>query len=217
MSEVSASFAFEQLEPSAPPDPNEPERILAYAAAQAGRVLEHARAQGREQGLAEGRELGLAQTSSAAQALDRALGEIESAQAELASSLEHSAVELAFDLAAKIVAGALEAQPERVLDVIAGALRSCGERRRITVLVDPDDLELVTGSIEQLRGRAGGVESCEVQSDRRVGAGGAIVRTAEGEIDARLAMKLERAREIVRAALSEPEPAAGEGRRRSRR
>ena len=31
----------------------------------------------------------------------------------------------------------------------------------------------------------GGIESCDVQAERRVSRGGAVVRTAEGEVDAR--------------------------------
>jgi flagellar biosynthesis/type III secretory pathway protein FliH len=47
----------------------------------------------------------------------------------------------------------------------------------------------------------GGIEHCEVQAERRVGRGGAVVRTPDGDVDARAEAKLERAREVVEAAL----------------
>jgi len=47
----------------------------------------------------------------------------------------------------------------------------------------------------------GGIEHCEVQAERRVARGGAVVRTPEGDIDARIESKLERARDVVAAAL----------------
>ena len=69
------------------------------------------------------------------------------------------------------------------------------------MLVHPDDLELVRGAMGGLIAALGGIEHCEVQAERRVGRGGAIVRTPDGEVDARLETKLERAREVVEAAL----------------
>ena len=46
-------------------------------------------------------------------------------------------------------------------------------------------------------GELGGIEHCEVQAERRVRPGGAIVRTSEGEVDATLETKLARAREVL--------------------
>ena len=43
----------------------------------------------------------------------------------------------------------------------------------------------------------GGIESCDVQSERRVSRGGAVVRTAQGEVDATLETKIARAREVL--------------------
>jgi flagellar assembly protein FliH len=55
--------------------------------------------------------------------------------------------------------------------------------------------------VATLRAELGGIETCDVQSDRRVGRGGVILRTDAGEIDARVETGLERAREIVAATL----------------
>jgi flagellar assembly protein FliH len=60
---------------------------------------------------------------------------------------------------------------------------------------------LVSECCEQLRTELGGIEHLAVQSDRRIGPGGAIARTDEGEIDASLETQLARAREIAAAAL----------------
>jgi flagellar biosynthesis/type III secretory pathway protein FliH len=51
--------------------------------------------------------------------------------------------------------------------------------------------------MDALAGQLGGIEHVDVQEERRVGRGGAIVRTADAEIDASLRAKLERAREVV--------------------
>ena len=104
-------------------------------------------------------------------------------------------------LAEKIVAGTLDAQPERVLDVVRGALRRLTERRRVTILVNPDDLEIVRAASGGFAAELGGIEHCEVQSERRLARGGAVVRTDEGQIDASVETQLARARELVEAEL----------------
>jgi flagellar assembly protein FliH len=87
------------------------------------------------------------------------------------------------------------------MDVTRNALRHLAERRRVTVVVNPADLELVSECAEQLRTELGGIEHLSVQSDRRIGRGGAVARTDAGEIDAAIETQLARAREIAVAAL----------------
>jgi len=194
------TYPLEQLEPTAPRR-GSAAGILERAAAEAERVREQARAEGRAEGLRQGHADGLAEVQAAALALAQALGDAQGLRERIAQETERDAVELALALAEKVLAGALEAQPERVLDVVRGALRRFADRRRITVLVDPADLERTRAAIAALASEAGGVEQCEVQADRRVGRGGAIVRTLESEVDATVATQLERARELVQAEL----------------
>jgi flagellar assembly protein FliH len=203
-----AAYPLEQLEPSAPPPAGTPARLLADATAEAERIRERAREEGHAEGRAQGHADGIAEARAAAQALHAALADLQGQTEEIAQAVELDAVELAISLAAKIVAGTLEVQPERVLDAVAGALRRIVDRRLITVLVDPADIEVVNDAIGELQARAGGVELCEVQADRRVGRGGAIVRTLESEIDATVQTQLERAREVVRAELGREEPSS---------
>ena len=86
-----------------------------------------------------------------------------------------------------------------MLDVARNALRHLTERRRVTLVVNPDDLELVSECVEQLQSELGGIEHLGVQSDRRIARGGAVARTDAGEIDAGIDAQLGRARELVAA------------------
>lgn len=194
-------YAFEHLESSAPPNPTAPEQLIARAQAQADEIREQARAQGFDEGFADGVQQGRDAVQAATLALGQALAQERSQREQLTLALAHDAVELGLELAGKIVHGALEVQPERVIDVVRDALRPIADRRRITILVDPEDLEIVTDQIDALRAQAGGIELCEVQADRRVGRGGAIVRTSEGEVDACVETQLEKAREVIVAEL----------------
>jgi flagellar biosynthesis/type III secretory pathway protein FliH len=168
--------------------------------------VDRTREQAWAEGAADGRQAGLAQAAELARpalaALSDVLGQTEGLRAELAATLERDAVELAIALAEHILGAALEVQPERVIDSVRGALRRLHDRRQVTAVVNPEDLELVGELVERLRGELGGIEHLGVQADRRIARGGAVVRTLEGEIDAQVATALERARAVVAAELA---------------
>src|SRR3954454_13673504 len=197
-----AEFDFETLEPIAPPasPATQAEQVLDVLA-EARAEAEQLRQAALDQGYAAGRAEALEALTPALSALASAVTQIREQQALAAEELERRAVELGLALASNVLVGALAVEPQRVLDSVEGALRGIVERERITVMVNPDDLEIVRGAMEELRTSLGGIEHCEVQAERRVARGGCIVRTPVGDVDARIETKLERASEVVAAAL----------------
>lgn len=205
MSDAVVSYDFEQLEPSEAPPRDAPARLIAQAHADAERIRELARAEGYEQGRLTGLEQGSAEIAGASSALSEAVRSVEALRVEVVEAVETDALELALMLAGKILAGAFQARPELVVEIVQGALRRLSDRRRITILVNPADLEVVKAAIGELTAQGSGVESCDLQSDERVALGSAIVRTAEGEVDASVHTQLERAREVITATLQKGE------------
>jgi len=193
-------YAFEPLAPLASVSDDDPDP-LAEARAEAEQI----RAKARRSGEAEGRAAGLAHAHAEGQqavaAFAAALAALQQTRAEVLAALEQDALEFSFALTERILAGVLSAQPERVLDVTRNALRRLTDRHRVMLVVNPADLELVSDSVPALRAELGGIEHCDVQADRRIRRGGAVVRTDAGEIDATIEAGLDRAREIVAAAL----------------
>src|SRR3954452_19556985 len=199
------AFDFEQLAPpprvERPPSMSEAHdrarAIIAAAEAQAQSIREQARREGYAEGMVTGRadlrQLG----EPAVQALSDAVERVRVIEAEAADAVERQAVTLAVDIAEKVVAGAIAVEPERVLDVVRGALRALVERERLVIQVKPADLALVNEAMGEIAGSLGGIEHVDVQEERRVPRGGAVVRTTVGEVDARIGTKLERAREAV--------------------
>ncbi len=190
MSENIVSYAFRELE-AAPTKPVDARELRAQA-----------EAQGYAEGHAAGLQRAQAEMADAISALNTAAAGLETMRDELATAIEVDALDLAFNIAERIVGGALEVQPERVIDVVRGAVRRIAERHHITVIVSPEDLETFSGAIDDLRGELGGIENCNVHADRRVGRGGAIIRTSEGEIDVRIETQLQRVRELVESELA---------------
>jgi flagellar assembly protein FliH len=197
-----ADFDFQTLEPPAPPrtpvsDAEAVMDVLAEARAEAEQI----RIAARNEGYASGRADAVASLEPALAALTQAIGDVRSRQAELATELERRAVELGLALSKKIVGVTLGLDPSKGVGAVEMALRGIVERDRITVLVNPDDLEIVREAMDGLRSSLGGIDHCDVQAERRVGRGGAIVRTPVGDIDARVETKLERAGEVIASAL----------------
>lgn len=191
-----ASYSFEQLE--APPGGVHNENdLLTSAWSEAERIRADARQAGEEEGRAAGFAQARAEIESALAALHEAMAATVKHREELTAMLEHDAAELAFRIGEQIIAGALEVQPERVLDVARNALRRVTDRRRIVLVANPADLEAIGKAVPDFQSELGGIEHCDVQSDRRISAGGVILRTEAGEIDTTLETGLERAREIV--------------------
>jgi flagellar assembly protein FliH len=195
-----AAYAFEELHAPAG-SAHSAADVLSAALAEADQVRAQAYAAGHSEGHAAGIEAARAEAEPALSALTAALQAIEQLRDHLISELELDAVELAFSLCEQVLAGVLSVQPERVVDVARNALRHLSDRRQVTLVVNPDDLAVMADSVSELETQLGGIEHLAVQSDRRVARGGAIARTDSGEIDSGIDTQLQRAREIVVAAL----------------
>jgi flagellar assembly protein FliH len=188
---MSSSFEFPELE--APPAPA---ALLAAAESERRKAeLAEQLAAAREEAFAEGLAAGRAEIGPAVQALGAAARELREEAGAAAELAERAAAELALRIAEKVLGAALEVRPELVLGVTRGALRRLVEPRQATLLVNPDDVELVRGAVAELGGEHGA--PLAVRSERRVPRGGCIVRTEAGEVDARVAGQLERAAKVV--------------------
>src|SRR5258705_13729755 len=139
-----ADFSFQTLEPLAPPrtpvsDAEAVLDVLAEAREDADRIREDAR----NQGYAAGRADAVASLEPAIAALTQAIADLRAQQADMATELERRAVELGLALSKKIVGVTVGLDPTKVVGAVEMALRGIVERGRITVLVNPDDLEIV--------------------------------------------------------------------------
>jgi flagellar assembly protein FliH len=200
-SEAARPFALDELEQLGPAPSVDPLRAAAAVVEAAHREAEALRAQavqdGHAEGLRRGREEAAVALAPGMQALQAALGEVAAARDEIVASAERRAAELAVAIAEKILVGALDVQPERVVDVVRGALRGLLDGERIVVCVHPADVELVRSAGPELTDA-----HVEIHGEQRVPRGGALVRTSVGEVDARVGVKLDAVRDLVAAELA---------------
>ena len=195
-----AAYTFRQLEAPAG-SVRDVADVLSAAHADAEHIRQRARAAAEAEGRAAGLAAARAEMEPALQAIRGTVEALEALREQVVSELEHDAVALALRVAEQIVAGAIDLAPERIVDIAAVALRRIRDRQHVTLVVNPADLDLVSQAVTRLQSELGGIEHLNVQSDRRVGRGGVLARTDEGEIDASIETQLARAREVVIAEL----------------
>jgi flagellar assembly protein FliH len=171
--------------------------VIEEPAGRSASTVESVRQEAFDEGFAAGVAHAQTQLDGPASAMAAAAEQLQAMRGDAAASVEPAAVELALRIAEQALGAWLVADRGVVVEVVRGALRRLVERDRVLILVNPDDLEIVRDHASRLVGELGGIEHCEVQAERRVRPGGAIVRTAEGEVDATLETKLARAREVL--------------------
>jgi flagellar biosynthesis/type III secretory pathway protein FliH len=164
-------------------------------------LTQAARDRGMLAGFEAGRKEALTALEPAMDAVYTAINDMDRAQEEFLLQAEQAAVDLALQLARKILAATIEVDRETVLKVVNGALRRTTAREQLVIEVHPDDFELVRDAADDLATRVGGIHRLDVIAERRVDRGGCVVRTTEGEIDAGIGEQLERAAEVFQKTL----------------
>jgi flagellar assembly protein FliH len=156
---------------------------------------EAARVQGHEIGYKDGYAEGLAAAEAAtAESLRRLadlLNGIHENHTVFYRAAERQVVDLALQIAQKVVEREVENMPDLAVNVIRAALDEMDARTAIRVRVNPDDAELLQRRWAQVVPPGVSADQVELQPDERVQPGGGIIETTHGQVDAQLSTKLE--------------------------
>ena len=188
---------------------SEAQRIIAEAKATAEQMIAQARAMrdaelqaAREEGHAQGYEAGLEAADRDTAALiataEAIAANVAKERDQLLAESEGEVVELALEIANKLVNAAIDVDPALVVDVCRGAMRKAFQRETLTVLAHPDDLEMLRSAGPAMAQELGGIHQLDFVEERRLQRGSVIVRTPVGEIDATFASKGEKIADALR-------------------
>ena len=170
------------LEPAVPPPPDLLE------------LEEAARVQGYNVGHEEGYAAGMAAAEQAiAEQLRRLtaiVNGVHETNAAFFRAAERQVVDLSLQIAQKVVEREVENMPDLAVNVIRAALEEMDARTAVRVRANPDDVEVLRRRWTQVVPPGIGPERIELQADERVQAGGAIIETTHGQVDAQLDSKL---------------------------
>ncbi len=167
--------------------------------------LEAGRVQGHEQGCAERRE----QLTQLEQAWTTALQSFERDRSGMMIEARQDILELAVQLARRVVKRAIEADPTLVIDQAGAVLSAAARSSRLVLRVHPDDVTLVREALPSLKASTSRTEHIEVLTDPALPRGSCTAQSAGGGVvDGTITTQLDRIAQALLVSRSEP-PAPG--------
>jgi flagellar assembly protein FliH len=171
--------------------------LVTAARDQAEQIAANARAEGYETGYAEGVARAERELQDLFRFAETAVREIADTRTRIIEESEDALVELAVQVASKVLQTSLEIEPRHVTGVLRGALRKAYVRDHVQVVCNPDDLALIEQASSDLAAQVGTLHNLELIGDRRITRGGVVVRTPGGDVDATLESQLDRLRHAM--------------------
>ena len=104
--------------------------------------------------------------------------------------MENAIVPLALTAVKKIIGRELETKPEAIVDVVATALKSVSNHRRIAIYVNGADLEQVEAQRSRLKALFEHLETLSISARDDVQPGGCKIESESGIINAQLSNQL---------------------------
>lgn len=103
-----------------------------------------------------------------------------------AEAAEADIVKLTLVIAEKLVQQELATHPDLIVGFIRAILKETSENQRLTIQVNPDDLELINKHLPELKQTLGSVKTFEAESNSSIPRGGVILDMDSGMLDARI-------------------------------
>lgn len=191
---------------------------LAAASQTAQLQREEAHKEGHQQGYAEGREEGL--EAGYKEGMDAAVQEMQTklqeavAKAEqilvtaeqqakdIVIGAERHIIDISMAVVSKILAREIEENPMVVLPIVTAALKKVRDQEQIEIRVNPEEYHLLLQARKDLQLVLGREQALQIVADQTIPAGGCIIDTAYGSVDARIDTQFD----TLRKALAEVIP-----------
>ena len=140
---------------------------------------------GLREGEATGARKGLEQVQAAVQGFAQNAAQLASYKPQLRAEVEQQLVTLSMAVAQKILKRELSIDPNIVLAVVKGCLQELENVEIYRIRVHPQDAPALTAYLQQHQRK-----NVEILPDAQVTRGGALLETAQGQLDARLETQL---------------------------
>jgi flagellar assembly protein FliH len=190
----------------------EAETIRLRAIQDAERIREQARREGYQRGYDDGYHDGAREAQQRADAelqhtietlrahLQQVIQGIHAQHEACLKHAEAQMLDLALEVAHKVVREELKLQPAHVLAIVRDTLRRVQGFGRLRIRVNPLDVDLLRQNRPSLLQVVDGVEGIEIVEDRRVDQGGCVIETEQGVYDARIRTQLGEIERVLREA-----------------
>lgn len=178
-------------------------RILAEIEAKRKELLAQLEQQGYAQGYQEGRSQA---DEEAEKIVSEAVASLNAARDALPIAIRETQprlLQLAVDIAEKIVERELANDPTLVGDILERAIKRVSDTERVVIKVHPDDLPLIKEQEDRFRDLLKNVRNLEFASSSKMTRGGVFIETSSGTVDATIATQLSVIQEAFKNTLSE--------------
>lgn len=168
------------------------EIIVRTARMEAEQILAEARRVGHEDGYRDGRAEGMATVQSLIGRLEDDIADVQAETTQFLESLEPELLKLCLEIVEKVIRHEAKTSPGVVLRVIKLCLRRVKDSHEVRVRVNPDEVAAVRAARDDLLAIAEGINAVNIVDDRRISAGGCVIETATGDLDATVETQLGR-------------------------
>lgn len=110
---------------------------------------------------------------------------------DVLAQAEADMIRLSIRVAARIIGRELRQHPDTIADIVTQAIQTVRNQTKITIRVNPDDLDNLVKARDQLLNRVGQSKIIDFQSDPKVQPGGCIIESEAGVVNAQLKTQLE--------------------------
>ncbi len=183
--------------PANPHEADTKEKITGISAVDTEKLEAEAYHEGFQKGETAGREDALKEMEVTMQKYADSIREIGRIRSSLYAQTEKEVVQLALEIAKKIVNREIQADRNIIRTLVRVALSRVTEKKSVTVRLNPLDYKFLMENIEKLDDEGWDVS---LQSDNSIEQGGCLVETGCGDIDARIG---EQFREVENAFFGE--------------
>jgi flagellar assembly protein FliH len=118
--------------------------------------------------------------------LHRIFEEVSQLRQKLCNEAETAIVSLSLAIARKLLQREIEINPNSILSIVRSALKNVVDSANVKIKANPSDIETIEnhkGEFLELLGKDSGIK---IESDGTIQAGGCLIETRFGDIDARL-------------------------------
>jgi len=190
---VAPGGPFPDLNPAPPPDSAE----AALRAAEERAALEDA---AYRRGVAEGHEQATSELKQLLQGLGEAIHEVGRFRRDMLERYQSELLDLALEVARKVVDRELEQHPEHWLELIREGVKRALDRDHIRIRVAGPLYAFLRTHLPELRAELDGVKDFELLEDPALPPTGCVVETSYGDLD----LGVESQITTIRGALAEP-------------
>lgn len=111
---------------------------------------------------------------------------------EWKQKMERQSVELAFEIAGKVISQELATRPDVVADMVKEAVQQLTDITRLTIRVHPDDLELIRAAAKKWQHDGDISTQADIKPDSSLQRGDSLIESDRGITDARVSSQIAR-------------------------